>query len=55
MPVAGTLESILETENARLQKLNDIVLKSIEEEKLISKNFMNLKNQHPGCPAALLM
>ncbi len=47
MPVAGTLESILETENARLQKLNDIVLKSIEEEKLISKKLYEFEEPTP--------
>lgn len=33
------LEVLLETENEQLQKLNDIVIKSIEEEKLISKKL----------------
>ena len=31
------LQELLETENQQLQKLNEIVIKSIEEEKLISE------------------
>ena len=36
------LEELLNSENDQLQKLNNIVLKAIEEEKLISKPTFSL-------------
>ena len=41
------LEELLKTENDQLQKLNDIVIRSIEEEKLLSKKLMDFEDQHP--------
>jgi uncharacterized membrane protein len=35
----GKLKQLLDTENRQLQKLNEIVIQSIEEEKLISKKL----------------
>jgi len=43
-----SLQSFLETENFQLQKLNDIVLKSIEEEKLISNKLYEFEEHHPS-------
>lgn len=39
--------ALLETENQQLQKLNDIVLQSIEEEKLISQKLFEFEDPHP--------
>ncbi|MGZ5285836.1 MAG: DUF1003 domain-containing protein [Flavisolibacter sp.] len=47
MPKPDSLDTILETENAQLQKLNDIVLSSIEEEKLISKKLYDFEDNSP--------
>ena len=42
------LQFFLETENEHLQKLNDIVLKSIEEEKLISNKLYEFEDHSPS-------
>ena len=42
------LQSFLETENEQLQKLNDIVLESIEEEKLISNKLYAFEENNPS-------
>jgi uncharacterized membrane protein len=42
-----TLEKLLETENVQLTKLNDIVLKAIEEEKLLSQKLYEFEDKHP--------
>jgi len=42
------LQAFLETENGHLQKLNDIVLKSIEEEKLISNKLYEFEEHSPS-------
>ena len=36
------LEQLLDTENEQLNKLNDIVLKAVEEEKLLSQKIYEL-------------
>lgn len=41
------LSQILETENEHLQKLNDIVIRSIEEEKLISQKLYEFEEKNP--------
>lgn len=41
------LDQLLETENQQLQKLNDIVIKSIEEEKLISQKLYQFEDKNP--------
>jgi len=41
------LDQLLETENQQLQKLNDIVIKSIEEEKLISQKLYEFEDKNP--------
>jgi len=41
------LDELLKTEDDQLQKLNDIVIRSIEEEKLLSKKLMDFEDQHP--------
>lgn len=41
------LESLLETENQQLNKLNDIVIRSIEEEKLITQKLYDFEDKHP--------
>jgi len=41
------LEELLKTEDEQLQKLNDIVIRSIEEEKLLSQKLMDFEDQHP--------
>ena len=46
--MSESLQSFLETENQQLQKLNDIVLKSIEEEKLISNKLYEFDERHPS-------
>src|SRR6478735_5284297 len=40
------LESLLVTEDQQLQKLNDIVIQAIEEEKLISKKLYDFEDSH---------
>src|SRR6185295_7167025 len=41
------LEQILCTENDQLEKLNSIVLKAIEEEKLLSHKLIEFEDPHP--------
>ena len=41
------LNTLLETENQQLKKLNDIVLQSIEEEKLISEKLYAFEESNP--------
>jgi uncharacterized membrane protein len=47
MPGVEKLDLLLETENKQLQRLNEIVIKSIEEEKLISKKLYEFEDTHP--------
>lgn len=47
------LDGLLETENQQLQKLNDIVVKSIEEEKLISQKLYEFEDRHPSFQSRL--
>ena len=42
------LQSLLETGDQQLQKLNDIVLKAIEEEKLISNKLYEFEEHNPS-------
>ena len=42
-----TLEQLLKTENDQLEKLNSIVLKAIEEEKLLSHKLIEFEDPHP--------
>jgi len=44
---ASNLEDILNTENAQLQKLNDIVCKAIDEEKLLSEKLLEFEDKNP--------
>jgi len=48
-----SLISLLETENQQQQKLNDIVIRSIEEEKLLSKKLYEFEEQHPSIKDAV--
>src|SRR6478609_1154144 len=41
------LNALLETENQQLNKLNEIVIRSIEEEKLISQKLYEFEDTHP--------
>jgi uncharacterized membrane protein len=41
------LEQLLETENEQLQKLNEIVQQSIEEEKLLSEKLLEFEDKNP--------
>jgi uncharacterized membrane protein len=41
------LDLLLDTENKQLQRLNEIVIESIEEEKLISKKLYEFEDTHP--------
>lgn len=41
------LEQLLDTEDEQLQKLHDIVLKSIEEENLLSSKLVDLEDLNP--------
>lgn len=41
------LKRLLETENQQLKKLNDIVLQSINEEKLLSQKLYEFEEKHP--------
>jgi hypothetical protein len=47
------LKRLLETENQQLKKLNDIVLQSINEEKLLSQNCTSSKRSIPLSGVAL--
>jgi len=40
------LEQLLVTENEQLQKLNDIVVKAVEEEKLLSQKLYDFEDKH---------
>ena len=42
------LQTLLETENQQLRKLNDIVVQSIEEEKLISQKLYEFEDHNPS-------
>jgi uncharacterized membrane protein len=42
------LQALLDTENQQLQKLNEIVIQSIEEEKLISQKLYEFEDKNPG-------
>ncbi|TMI71206.1 MAG: DUF1003 domain-containing protein [Bacteroidetes bacterium] len=42
------LEHLLVTENEQLQKLNDIVLKAVEEEKLLSQKLYAFEDKNPA-------
>lgn len=42
------LEELLDSENDQQQKLNDIVLKAIEEEKLISRTLLEFDDANPS-------
>ena len=46
--VKKNLQSLLETGDQQLQKLNDIVLKAIEEEKLISNKLYEFEEHNPS-------
>jgi uncharacterized membrane protein len=41
------LDLLLDTENKQLQRLHEIVIESIEEEKLISKKLYEFEDTHP--------
>ncbi len=41
------LQSLLDTENLHLNKLHDIVIQSIEEEKLISEKLYGFEEKNP--------
>lgn len=41
------LEQLLTTENEQIQKLNDIVMKAIEEEKLLSQKLYEFEDKNP--------
>jgi uncharacterized membrane protein len=41
------LEQLLDTENKQLQKLNEIVQKAIEEEKLLSEKLLEFEDKNP--------
>jgi uncharacterized membrane protein len=43
-------EKLLMTENEQLSKLNDIVLKAVEEEKLLSQKLYEFEDNHPSFP-----
>jgi uncharacterized membrane protein len=45
--VKKKLEQLLETENEQLQKLNEIVQQSIEEEKLLSEKLLEFEDKNP--------
>lgn len=42
------LKELLDTENEQLQKLNAIVIKSIDEEKLITEKLYEFEESHPS-------
>ena len=41
------LQQLLVTENEQLQKLNDIVVKAVEEEKLLSQKLYEFEDKNP--------
>jgi len=41
------VDQLLQTENEQLQKLNDIVIRSIEEERLLSKKLYEFEESNP--------
>lgn len=41
------IDQLLSTENAQLKKLNEIVQKAIEEEKLLSDKLLEFEDKHP--------
>src|SRR5689334_19269252 len=43
----ATLDQLLETENEQLEKLNGIVMKAIEEEKLLSHKLVEFEDPYP--------
>jgi uncharacterized membrane protein len=43
----GKLEKLLNTGNEQLEKLNKIVVKAIEEEKLLTNKLMEFEDPHP--------
>ena len=47
------LEKLLATESEHLKKLNNIVIESIEEEKLLSKKLYEFEEKDPSFPARL--
>jgi uncharacterized membrane protein len=47
------LEQLLVTENEQLSKLNDIVLKAVEEEKLLSQKLYEFEDKRPSLPSRL--
>lgn len=49
----GKLEQLLETENQQLNKLHEIVIKSIEEEKLLSQKLYEFEDKHPRLSSRL--
>lgn len=49
----GKLKQLLETENQQLKKLHDIVIQSIEEEKLISQKLYEFEDKHPPLSSRL--
>jgi uncharacterized membrane protein len=42
------LEQLLDTENEQLRKLNDIVLKAVQEEKILSQKLYELEDKNPS-------
>ena len=42
------LQELLTTENEQLAKLNDIVVKAVEEEKLLSQKLYEFEDSHPS-------
>ncbi|HEX6335020.1 MAG TPA: DUF1003 domain-containing protein [Flavisolibacter sp.] len=46
-------DDFLKTRSEQLQKLNDIVMRSIEEEKLISQKLYDLEDRHPSFTSRL--
>ena len=47
------LKQLLETENQQLGKLHEIVIKSIEEEKLLSQKLYEFEDKHPPLSSRL--
>ena len=47
------LEQLLDTENEQLNKLNDIVLKAVEEEKLLSQKIYEFEEKNTSFPNRL--
>ncbi|MBL7768021.1 MAG: DUF1003 domain-containing protein [Flavipsychrobacter sp.] len=42
------LEQLFSTESAQLEKLNEMVRRSVEEEKLLTEKLKEFEEQHPG-------